>query len=133
MLLGRHVDFLPAPYRGTMAAMGSDFRCLGIALREPSAPEVPLIAEVTREYNANVDFPEVMFMRSLSIKKPFRTDYSDRWKRMVKAIKALFDDPAFQAWNKKTGLGLSWTNPQDSEHLVYENKNLIFKHADVFK
>lgn len=133
MLLGRHVDFLPGPYRGTMAAMGSDVRCLGISKHEPSAPEVPLIAEVIREYNTNINFPEMMFMRSLSIKKPFRTDYPDRWKRMVKAIEALFDDPAFQEWNKKTGLGLSLINPQDSEHLIYENKNLVFKYADVFK
>lgn len=133
MLLGRHVDFMPAPYRGTMAAMGSDVRCLGISKPEPSAPEIPLIAEVIRKYNPNVNFPGVMFMRSLSIKKPFRADYPDRWECMVKAIKALFDAPAFQEWNKKTGLGLSWTSPQDSEHLVYENKDLVFKHGDVFK
>jgi tripartite-type tricarboxylate transporter receptor subunit TctC len=133
MLLGRHVDFLPAPYRGTMAAMGSDVRCLGISKKEPSSPEVPLIAEVARKYNPDVTFPEVIFMRHLDIKKSFRKKYPERWSLMVETIKGLFNAPAFQEWNKKSGLGLSWMNPQDSEQLVYENKKLISKHADVFK
>ncbi|MBW1768358.1 MAG: hypothetical protein JRJ65_15090 [Deltaproteobacteria bacterium] len=133
MLLGQHVDFMPGPYIGTMAAIGSDVRCLGISKQEPSAQGVPLIADVARKYNQNVNFPEVIFMRHLDIKKSFREKYPDRWEAMVGAIKAMFNDTAFQEWNKKSKLGLSWTNPQDSKQFVYENKKLISKHADVFK
>jgi putative tricarboxylic transport membrane protein len=133
MLLGRHVDFMPAPYRGTMAAIGSDLKCLGITKRDPSEPEIPLIGEVARKYNPDVNFPEVIFTRHFDIKKPFRTEYPDRWKHMSEALRTVFGESDFQEWNKKSGFGLSWINPQDSENLVYENTKLVSKYADVFK
>jgi putative tricarboxylic transport membrane protein len=133
MLLGKHVDFLPAPYCGTMAAMGSEVRCLGITKYEPSAPQVPLIQEITRKYSPDVDIPKVIFTRHLDIKKPFKSRYPERWELMAQAIKALFENDDFKNWNNKSGLGLRWNDPQESDRLVYQNMRVISKYSDVFR
>jgi tripartite-type tricarboxylate transporter receptor subunit TctC len=133
MLIGGHVDFVPLPYKGTIAAIGGETKCLGISKREPYAQEVPLIAEVTKKYKQGVTFPEPIFMRHFDIKKSFKASFPDRWMRMAEALKAVFNDPEFQKWNKKSKMGLSLTNPADSEILVHEQMKLVSKYADVFK
>jgi tripartite-type tricarboxylate transporter receptor subunit TctC len=132
-LLGGHVDFCALPFLGTMTSMGPDVRCLGVTKHQSSAPEIPLIINIARKYNPNLTFPEIVIFRHFDIKKPFKTKYPDRWNRMAEALKAVFNTPDFQDWNKKTRMDLNLMNPSDSARLVTEMEKLARKYADVLK
>jgi len=132
-LLGGHVDFISSPVLGTITSIGPDVRCLGVTKRQPISQDIPLIIDVIRKYNPNVALPEIVTFRHFDIKKPFRTKYSERWNRMAEALKAVFDNPEFQEWNKKTRMDLSLLNPQDSSRLVDEMDKLARKYSDILK
>jgi putative tricarboxylic transport membrane protein len=132
-LLGGHIDFISSPFLGTTTSMGPDVRCLGVTKRQTASQDVPLIIDIIRKYNPNVVLPEIVTFRHFDIKKPFKTKTPDRWNRMAEALKAVFDNPEFQEWNKKTRMDLNLLTPPDSARMVDEMDKLARKYSDILK
>ncbi len=102
-LLGKHVDFIAGNAAGDIALKGNA-RVLAVADSQPNPiwPDAPTFNSVL-EKNNQEGFQTIGSCRAFAVFPSMKTEYPERYQKLLDTYKAAYENPEYQETLKKSG------------------------------
>jgi len=135
-ILGGHIDISTANRDGFLKShQDGELKFIGFFShsRLPDLPDVPTINEVlaARGFSGGT-VPELKSFRFLAVNRQVKTDYPDRYQKLVSALQRVSQNGAFKAWAEQAGFKIQWVDPDECEQLTKDLKGLIDRYPMAF-
>ncbi|WP_226575751.1 Bug family tripartite tricarboxylate transporter substrate binding protein [Acuticoccus sediminis] len=127
---GGQVDFTILGGEGS-EGIREMIRPLAVVRDEPAEEwDAPVVNEALKPLG--IEIPVVSgSIRGLAADAEFKTEYPDRWKKLVDAYEATLKKPEFQAHLKENAIGADWLGPDRTQEIVQRNYDVIAKYKDL--
>lgn len=134
-LMGGEVDFIASDVEGTLAGAGEDLRPLAIYSDEPyeHAPDIPLINDVMKNMEVDVEIPSVSNQRFIQVKSEFKEKYPERFEKIEKSFDVAATSDEFMEWGENQDMYLTWLPSDEATSILEKTVEVIYEYEDLFK